>query len=66
MFRDSDGKFCAAKTAFISCLSTFLIVILHHEFNGMGKSLDYQGMAVFLGVAGTVYFGRSHTKSGQE
>ena len=63
MFKDSDGKFCLAKTSFASCLAAFLIVILNHEFNGGGSDLNYEGMAMFLGVVGTVYFSRSHTKA---
>lgn len=63
MFKDSEGKFCLAKTSFASCLAAFLIVILNHEFDGGGSELNYEGMAMFLGVVGTVYFSRSHTKA---
>lgn len=63
MFKDGDGKFCLAKTSFAACLSVFLIVILHHEFSGASDDLNYQGMSMFLGVVGTVYFSRSHTKA---
>ncbi len=61
MFKDSDGKFCVAKTAFLISLFTFLIIIVHHEFNGI--EVNYQGMASVLAVQGATYYGRSHTKA---
>jgi len=55
MFKDSDGKFCMAKTSFFVSLVTFLSVILNYHFGEKGQlPLDYIGMAAFLGVAGTV------------
>ncbi len=61
IFKDSDGKFCAAKTSFLICLFTFLPIIVHHEFNAI--HVNYQGMASVLAVPSAIYFGRAHTKA---
>ena len=63
MFKDKDGNFCLAKTSFAGTLSAFLIMIIENAFRDIPRDLDYTGMAMFLGVVGTVYFSRSHTKS---
>lgn len=58
MIQDGNGKFCMAKTCFLLSVLTCLSVIFQYP-----ESADYQGMAVFLGAVGAVYFGRSHTKA---
>ena len=57
LFKDGAGKYCMAKMMFFMSVCTFLGVIIQNPANA-----DYQGMSMFLGAVGAVYFGRSHTK----
>lgn len=66
LFRDIDGKVCAAKVMFITTVFIFQIkaIISGMVFGGWsGGTLDYSGVAMVIGALGSVYWGRSHTKS---
>ena len=58
MIQGQNGRYCMAKTCFLLSVLTCIGVIIH-----MPEKADYQGMAIFLGAVGAVYFGRSHTKA---
>ena len=57
MFKDKDGKFCLAKTAFAATLSVMLYNMAIDPTN-----FNYQGAAMFLGAVGAVYWGRNKSK----
>ncbi len=61
LYKDSDGKTCAAKVAFMSTVATCLSSILYATY--AETSIDYNGMGVLIAAVGAIYFGRSQTKA---
>ncbi len=61
LYKDSDGKTCAAKVAFMSTVATCLSSILYSTY--VGASIDYSGMGVLITGVGTIYGYRSQTKA---
>ena len=61
IFKDSEGKYCLAKTCYTVVLTVFTSVIAYKELNGL--TVDYSGMSIFLAAVAGTYFGRSHTKA---
>jgi len=61
LFKDKNGDYCAAKTAFSLTVATCLGKILLASYTV--EAIDYAGMATLIGAVGAIYFGRSHTKA---
>jgi hypothetical protein len=57
MFKDKDGKFCLAKTAFAA---TLLVMLYNMAMEP--ETFNYRDAAMFLGAVGAVYWGRNNSK----
>ena len=57
-------NYSLSQKAFISTLITLLSVITYSTFKEL--PVDYEGMSFFIGAVGTIYWGRSKTKSDNE
>ncbi len=66
LIQGSDGHFCAAKTTY---MIAFALVAVKFAFANMSilgfefGAFDSSGSTAFMGIAASIYFGRSHTKA---
>lgn len=59
--RRTNMKYSLSQKAFIATLITLLGTIIAQVYKGV--PVNYEGMAMFLGAVGAVYWGRSKTKA---
>jgi len=66
LVKDVNGKVCNAKIMYnitvITCLVKLIISgMVYGDWNG--GDVDYSGLALIMGAAGGVYWGRNKTKA---
>lgn len=66
LLKDQQGKVCNAKIMYNLTVIVCLVKILISEMtlgDWSGGTVDYTGLGLVIGAAGSVYWGRNKTKA---